>query len=352
MISGIHVSSSEVVIQGGEGKKNLPSFARGEVVHAKVLELLPQGNTRLLINNRTVTAKTPMLLKPGEEIQLRVLEEKETVLLKLMGPARKMTTSQISSLIRFFHGDDSLADAGRIHIPRVKTLLHDLALKSGKADKDFLPRLIEEIGLPLEHKTARLIQGGLALPDIKQSLTALLNQDMKGLLRQDLATAEPGHPESLSLAAAFSETLENFQLLNHHGSESGRILLPFPVFSEDVFRFGRLLIDTGGQNRNEENAADKLIRISFLLDMSFLGPLRADFSVLKKEISGRFLLHDEATCEYVRSMIPELKERLNAIDYKVREIDCRSGEKAEIHPADFIETLFKADTDRVLNIVI
>ena len=353
MISGIHVSSSEVVIQRTEGKKNTPPlFVKGQVVQAKVLELLPQGSARLLINNRTVTAKTPMLLKPGEEIQLRVLDEKETVLLKLMGPAQKMTTSQISSLIRFFPGNESLADVSRIHIPRVKDLLHDLALKSGKADRDFLPRLIEKIGMTLENKTAKLLQSQMSLPDLKQSLPVLLNHDVKALIQKELFMAEPGHPESLGMAASFSETLENFQLLNHHSSESGRFLLPFPVFTEDVFRFGQLFIDTGGKNRNEDSSADKLIRISFLLDMSLLGPLRADFSVLKKEISGRFLLNDEDTCEYVRSMIPELKERLNKIDYKVHEIDCCTGDKAGIQVDDFIETLLKADSERVLNIVI
>nr|NJM03808.1 hypothetical protein [Desulfobacula sp.] len=279
MISGIHVSSSEIVIQRGEGKKNTPpSFVKGQVVHARVLELLPQGSARLLINNRAVTAKTAMLLKPGEEIQLRVLEEKETVLLKLMGPVQKMSTSQISSLVRFFPGNESLADVARIQIPRVKELLHDLALKSGRADKDFLPRLIEKIGMPLENKTARMIQGRMPLPDLKQSLSLLLNQDIKGLIQKELFTAEPGHSENLGMAALFSETLENFQLLNHQGSESGRFLLPFPVFSEAGFRFGQLFIDTGGKNRNEENSADKLIRVSFLLDMSLLGPLRADFS--------------------------------------------------------------------------
>ncbi len=116
--------------------------------------------------------------------------------------------------------------------------------------------------------------------------------------------------------------------------------------------FGQLFIDTGGKNRNEENSADKLLRISFLLDMSLLGPLRADFSILKKGIFGRFLLNDEETCQYIRSMIPELKERLNKIDYKVYEIDCCTGDKAGIQPDDFIETLLKSESDRVLNIVI
>ena len=354
MISGIHVSSSEIVIQKGENKKNaLPLFVKDQVVHAKVLKLLPEGSARLLINNRTVTAKTPMLLKLGEEIQLKVLEEKEGVLLKFMGPAQKITTSQISSLIRFFPGNEALADVSRIHIPRVKNLLHELALKSGKADPSFLPTLIEKIGLTLENKTARLLlQEQMSLPNLKQTASVLLNQDVKALIQKELLMAGPNPSESLNMAASFSETLENFQILNHHSSESGRFLLPFPVFSEDVFRFGQLFIDTGGKKENEESSADRLIRISFLLDMSLLGPLRADFSVLKNEISGRFLLNDEDTCQYVRSMIPELKERLNAIDYKVHEIDCVLGDKIRLQPVDFIDALLESESDRVLNIVI
>ena len=353
MISGIHASSSEVVIQRGEGRKNtIPSFVKDQVVQAKVLDILPSGSARLLINNRTVTAKTSMLLKPGEEIQLKVLEEKEAVLLKLIGPVQKMTPSQISSLTRLFPGNESITDATHINIPRVKDLLLDLALKSGKADKAFLPKLIEKSGMTWENKAAKLMQGQQPLPDLKQSLAVLLNQDVKALIQKELLMAGPDHPESLNTAASFSETLENFQLLNQHSSESGRFLLPFPVFSENAFRFGQLLIDTGGKNINEERSADKLIHISFLLDMSFLGPLRADFSILKKEISGRFLLTDEETCQYVGSMIPELKERLERVDYKVHEIDCVTGDKIRIQPTDFIETILKAGADRVLNIVI
>lgn len=351
MISGIHASSSEVVIQRGEGKKNtLLSFVKDQVVQAKVLDILPSGSARLLINNRTVTAKTSMLLRPGEEIQLKVLEQKEEVLLKLMGPVQKMTPSQISSLTRLFSENESITDVTRINIPRVKDLLLDLALKSGKADKAFLPKLIEKSGMTWENKTAKLMQE--PVPDLKQSLALLLNQDIKALIRKELLMAGPDHPESLNTAASFSETLENFQLLNKHSSESGRFLLPFPVFSENAFRFGQLLIDTGGKNRNGESSADKLINISFLLDMSLLGPLRADFSILKKEISGRFLLTDEETCQYFRSMIPELKKRLESVDYKVHEIHCVKGDKTRIQPVDFIETILKASPDRVLNIVV
>ncbi len=353
MISGIHVSPSEVVIQKGEGKKNtLPLFIKDQIVHAKVLDILPQGGARLLVNNRTVLAKTALLLRPGEEIQLKVLEEKESVFLKFIGPAKKMTPPQISSLIRFFSGSESKTDINRVNIARVKDLLYDMALKSGKADKTFLPGLIEKGGMTWENKVAKLFQGQQSVPDIKQSLSLILNQDLKALMQKEMLLAGPNHPIDLDMAASFSETLENFQLLNHNSSESGRFLLPFPVFNENAFRLGQLFIDTGEKNRNDDSSQDKLIQISFLLDMTILGPLRADFSILKKEISGRFFLNDEKIRQYVRSMLPELKKRLESIDYKVHEIDCHSGDKARIQPADFIETILKAGSDRVLNIVI
>lgn len=353
MISGIHVSSSEIVINRDGGKKNiLPLFTKDQIVQAKVLNLLPRGNARLLINNRTVTAKTSLLLKPGEEIQLKVLEQKEAVVLKLVSPVQKMTTSQVSSLIRFFSGNESMTDIGRINIPGVKNLLYELSLKSGEADKDFLPKLIEKSGMSLENKMAKLIQGQPSLPELNKGLSLLLNQDLKAMIRNELLSAGSNHPENLNAAASFSETLENFQLLNHQSAESGRFLLPFPVFSENVFRFAQLFIDTGGKKRNDEGPSDKLIQISLLLDMSSLGLLRADFSVLKKEISGRFLLKDEEICQYFRSMIPELKERLERIDYRVHDIDCVTGDKTRIQPADFIEMMLKAGSDRVLNIVI
>ncbi|OGR11747.1 MAG: hypothetical protein A2277_15475 [Desulfobacterales bacterium RIFOXYA12_FULL_46_15] len=353
MISGIHVSSSEVVINRGEGgeKNTIPLFVKDQIVHAKVLDLLPQGHARLLINNRMVTAKTGMLLKPGEEIQLKVLEEKEAVHLKFIGPVRNVTLPQISSLIRFFSGKESIMDITRINIPYMKDLLYDMALKSGKTDKAFLPALIEKIGMTWENKLSNLLQENHSLPDNKLNPSLLFTKDLKALIQKELYMSGPDHPVNSDIAS-LSETLENLQLLNHQSSESGKFLLPFPVLSENAFRFGQLFIDLGGKKKADDNSSDKLIQIAFLMDMSLLGSLRADFSILKKEISGRFILENEETRQYVQSMMPELKERLESIDYHVHEIECASADQTRIQPHDFIETLLKSGTDRVLNIVI
>jgi len=353
MITGVHISSSEMVITKDNGKKtSLPQFKKNQVINAKVLSLLPHGKALLLVNNQKLSAKTAMLLKPGEEVQLKVVQEKDAIILKLIGPVQKMTTSQISSLVSFFSKNESMPDIGQTKIPQVKELLYDMALKSEKADKSFLPKLIEKSGVVWEKKLAQVLLGNKSAQDIKLGLDILLNRDIKGNIQKELFIRDPQQFETLKVAAGFAETIENFQLLNHQSSDSGRFLLPFPVFSESAFSFGQLLIDTGDKTKTNNKDADKLINISFLLNMTQLGPLRADFSILKKEITGQFLLKDDETCAYVNSMILELKTRLANIEYHVRKIDCKTAKKEEIQESIFIESLVTARDDSVLNIVI
>ena len=353
MISGVHIASSEMVINKDDGKKgDLPKFKKNQIINAKVLQLLPRGKALLLVNGQKVVAKTAMLLKPGEEVQLKVFQEKAAIILKLIGPVQKMTTRQISSLVSFFSKNKFIPDITGAKMKGVKELLYDMALKSDKPDKTFLPKLIEKSGMVWEKNVARILLGNKSSPDIKAGLDILLKQDVKGNILKELLVAGPQRFETLKMAAFFSETMENFQLLNHHSSDSGRFLLPFPIFNEHAFSFGQLLIDTGDKTKDNNKDGDKVIHISFLLNMTRLGPLRADFSILKNQITGRFLLKDNDTCEYVKSMIPELTTKLANIEYQVHQIECTTAKKEEIQQSSFIESLVKAHDDSVLNIVI
>ena len=353
MISGIHISSSEMVINKDSSKKDsLPKFKKNQVINAKVIQLLPQGKALLMVKGQNLVAKTAMLLKPGEEVQLKVLQQKDAILLKLIGPVQKMTNSQISSLVRFFSKNESIPDISGSKLPGAKELFHDMALKSDKPDKTFLPKLIEKSGLVWEKKLAHILLGNQSSPDIKANLDIALKQDMKGNILNNLLMADPQKYESMKMAASFLDTIENFQLLNHYSSDSGRFLLPFPIFSDQIFSFGQLLIDTGDKIKTKNKDDDKVIHISFLLDMTKLGPLRADFSILKKEITGKFLLKDDETCKYVSSKIFELTTGLAKIEYQVRKIECDIAKKEEIQQSSFIESLVTSSDDHVLNIVI
>ncbi len=353
MIAGVHVSSSEMIVNRDHGKKKtIPKFIKGQVIPAKILRILPQGKAEILVNNQKLAVKTALSLTPGEEIQLKVMSKKDDIILKLIDPVQKMTSQQVSSLVRLFSTKEALPDIFDTKTAGVKTLLYEMALKSDKPDREFLPRLIEKMGMVWEKKLARVFSGNTPQADMKALLENLLQQDLKANILKHSFLAGSGSSETGKTALAFLETLENFQLLNSGSSDSGRFLLPFPIFNDSGFRFGQMFIDTGGKSKEEDREGDKVVNISFLLDMTRLGPLRADFSILKQEISGRFLLENEKICGLFKAGIPELKKKLGAIHYHVRNIDCSVAQQEEIRPTGFIETLVKARDDRVLNIVI
>jgi len=96
----------------------------------------------------------------------------------------------------------------------------------------------------------------------------------------------------------------------------------------------------------------KMVRVSLLLDMSRLGPVRADVSILDKAVTGRFLLENEDTRAFVASMVPVLKKQMADIDFQLLQMDCQVAAPADIAPNCLMETLFTGNDDQVLHIVI
>jgi len=352
MISKIHISPSEMMIQKEAGKAIVKSvFKNDQVVKARVLHLLSPGKIQLLINGQTITANTGLLLNPGEELELKVVQQKDSVLFKLQEPSKPGGTKQLVSLIRFLSKNNRLSDIARTKIPDLKKFLQETALKSGRRDDSFLPRLIENNGMMWEKKLGSLLKvQGQDLVNL--NLAQLQKQDLKGVLLNQLALATPGGEVMEKTVAGYLETLESFQLLNTQTSESGRYLIPFPVFTGSSLNFGQLLIDTGDKKEDKNSDSHKVIRVSFLLNMTNLGAVRADFSILKKAINGRFLLENDVMCEYMKSVIPELKARFEQMDYSMGNIDCLTAEKVQIHPDILMESLFEHGDDSVLNIII
>lgn len=351
MISKIHISPPEMVIQKEAGRAIGKSvFKKGQVVTATVLQLLSSGKTQLLIDGQTLIAKTGLLLSPGEELKLKVVQQKDSVQLKLLESPQPVGTKQLVSLIRFLSKNNALPDIAGIKNPVVKDILQEMALKSGKRDDSFLPRLIENNGLMWEKKMGSLVKTQ-GQDTLNLNLVQLQKQDLKGALLNELALAAP-KGAALEKTAAFLDTLESFQLLNTQTSESGRYLLPFPVLEGFDLSFGQLLIDTGDKKQDKNKDGHRVIRVSFLLNMTQLGAVRADFSILKKAITGRFLLENDGICAYMKTLIPELKTKFEQLEYDIGNIECFTAAKAEIHPNVLMESLFEAGDDSVLNIVI
>ncbi|MBF0573276.1 MAG: flagellar hook-length control protein FliK [Desulfamplus sp.] len=285
----------------------------------------------------------------------------------------------------------------------IKNLLMSISLKSEKADVDFLPKLLQKSGILMEKKLADMVKKGSdSLPkfesvsqtssysksvlassgeilkdssivsnqEITQSLSnnstsgSIAKDDIKGAVLNFIAASEDGASEVLSLEnrelpnidifKEFIQNLESVQLLNSHLSESGKYIIPFPLLNGEQLSFGQLLIDLGENRKENENTNSKensLLKVSLFLDMTNLGPIRADFSVLKNNITGGFQVADEEIANFFRLMLPELRERLQTHDYNVHKIECRVVESEKLAEKSIIKELLKSE-EHGLNLMI
>ena len=373
-IAAIHISSARMTVVGEkEQPKAFFALKNNQIVQARVLQVTPPDQAQLLINGQKISVKTSVPLHSGEDIHLKVQAQKNGYVLRLTSPSLSGKSAHPASLLQFFSRPDALSTLFKTDQSLVFDILEKMALKSSKTDEQFLPRLMDKGGLLLEKKLAAVLQQQdpasaarvtdrqlpdkqvqqVPLPD-KQQLAKLLHtvtaEDLKGTVLKQALSPAMGTDAKSSGAAGLVQTLENLQLLNTQSAESGRYLLPFPVLAEAGFTLGQLLVDVGEDKDSE--AKKKMIRVSLLLDMTNLGPVRADVSILDKAVTGRFLLENEDTRAFVASMIPVLKKQLADADFQLMKMDCQVAAPADITPSCLAETLFNSRDDQVLNIVI
>ena len=144
----------------------------------------------------------------------------------------------------------------------------------------------------------------------------------------------------------FISTIENIQLINQLGLEQERkIFIPIPLqFPDGLFTMGQLLIHFN-ENKNEDDQGkenDKdFFRISFLLEMSNLGPLRADLVFSQKQINGRFLTVEEKAKRIIEKKLPFLIKTLEKKDFVISNFECHVKEPVEIKDTLIKEIIHK-----------
>jgi hypothetical protein len=234
---------------------------------------------------------------------------------------------------------------------RIENLIRSLSLKNEIATPDFLKSLFRGSGITWENKLFRLVNSD---PMLSSDLVKdLVNSDLKALSMRLALQLEKAEPAAFNQIKAFLDNMEQLQLINERSvRESGRYLLPFPFLFDETFRFGQLLIDLG---HHKENTADtkrnRLVKVSFLLEMSNLGHVLADFSILKHALSGSFSVETEAIRKLIMDHLPALKKKMNQNGFKIRDISCRVVGPETLSTASLTERLIH-DDDGVLNIVI
>ncbi len=350
MITGIHISPSDLIIRK-EAAKNavFSSLKNNKKTDAIVLKVFSENKAQVLLAGKKIIIKSPFLLKEGEKLQLNLLKMGENQDLKIQNADTQKFSEKFVSLAKLVSKSNPFALFSKTDNTEFMEMIKSISLKSDKADKIFLPRLLNKSGILFEQKISTLFKRENSLP-IKQELLNIFKNDIKGYVLSQLQSSDNPNAGDLKPLFEYSANIENYQVLNSQTSDTGKYLIPFPVFSNDVFSFGQLLIDLGNPDKKEKGK-HKVVNISFLLNMSNLGGLRADFSIYKKAISGVFNLSSVEVCDFFKEMIPQLKENLLRIEYIVRNIECRVVSKKDVSPTSLVESFIR-DEDRLLNIII
>ena len=365
-ISHILASSSEVwVDQKTDTNTALKNLKKGQLIEAKVDKAVSPRQAQLLIQGKTVSARTYVPLQPGQVILLKATDAGPQPLFKFVetkgenlihvpqgaletlgrrGPYELLF--RILETIRLYdvNGKDRFQ---RKIFERIENLVKSFSIKSSHPD---IRSIIKRSGISWEYKLSSALKSGKPLP--AGLVQRLVDGDLKGLALQ-LAVSLSEEGESLSQdIRAFIESLDRLQLLNSHASkETGRYALPLPVLLDESLRFGQIYIDLGKDSDADPNKSDRVIRVSLLLEMSNLGHIQADLAILKNALTGSLGVESDAIRFFIETHVPLLIKKLKKSGFEVHDMTCRTVSPEAIATASLTNQLVDLN-EGVLNIVI
>ncbi len=329
---------------------------KNELVEGRVVKSLPPHHALLEIKGKQVVARIKVSLRQGDIASFKVQEVNPQYILKLVEVAGGPKPA-IGGLLRGggFSGfpyrflldmlEPLMTHVGKsapVNLPdivvKVWALLQEMSLGPEKVQNpEFLRSFIRNSGMLLEHKLKSAFLSGM---EARHQVKALIGQDLKALLLGALSD-----PKSMELFSAestkhFLEGLEQLQLLNLSSMEDkGKCLFIIPMYWGNKFKFAQLLIDLGNKSGDQASGGDRVFRLSLLLDMSNLGPIRADVSILRKVIKIDFAVCDEEAQRLFEDSEDYLKNGVEKHGFSVQRITCTLEEYNTLAEASLIDDI-------------
>ena len=307
-----------------------PGFTENEIVRGKVLKVIDSETAILLINGRSFTARTQIPLKAGDILALKVNELLPVPILRTMGiqyarpevPNISVILSALKeNLWKSVFGKINNGEGPVTERTLWSQIIEDLPrelLDEGRPES--LVKMIDRSGIFWEAKLKKVSEQKSV--DGKQ-IRQLIESDLKGLLSKLISKTEGENIQAVRLLSA----IKDMQILDRMGIEQDqKIFIPLPVQLPDGhFIVIQLLfqLPLKEEGDSEKSAGDgQPLKISVLLELSRIGPVRADFTVKEKRIDGMFRVASQDTLKLVESAIPLFVENLEDKGFTVRHIGC------------------------------
>ena len=342
----------------------IPPLMKGEVVEGRIVRAISPSRAILLIKGKQLIARVPHFLNNNGVILFKVEQVSPECVLKLIS----LGSEEAGGLSLPFRRSDI---AGNVYqalidviaplktashltkqglpdiIQKIWSLLDRISLAPDKLpDQRFLQFLVKGSGLLWENKLMKALL--FNEPKDRNQLSVLLKQDLKGLVLGALESDGIKGLLSSEGLTRFVDSLEQFQLANVAGlQEKGKLLLVLPMQWDNIFRFAHLLIDLPEKDQADCQDNENPLTLSLFLDMSQLGPIRVDCSIIDRAIRVCFLVCSEQIQVFVNTLTHDLKNQLERHGFSVRQITCRFEKKHILEETSFLDDLVDLEEHRV-----
>jgi len=342
-VEPIASSGAGAVFRPTGGSSDVQALLRdGRVLKAEVLQHSADGTVLLAIGRQTIPAETELSLDPGASFLVRVEEGAQGIVLRWLAP--EGSDAALLRALRAVVGQggrlgETLGELGRALreaaggaelAPELRSLARGLAelLARPPGDASSLRALLPALGLGHEAALAALLEARRA-----SAAPERLRADLKGLLLGAWTEVEDETAEHGALREAVARaltSLEAEQLLNLARARSGEaLLLSFPFPDGERWTTARLSVpgreERQGGGREDESSP---FRMTLGLELSNLGPLRADLTLTPSLLSVRVLVTRADVARRLEGELGGLRSRISD-GRRALELSVRLGTAAE-----------------------
>lgn len=319
----------------------------GRIVQAEVLSQRADGTLVLAVGRYTVPAESELRLDVGARFVARVEADGADVVLRyLVEP-----TGDGGELLRalravvgggrplgelLFEAAEALrAAAERRELPPALTHLRTALLAQvfdpAHGGEGLRARLFAA-GLAHEATLAAVLAGRAGRPELERA-----RADLKALLLLGLDAAE-GEPAVREALARALDGLESEQLVNLARERSGEALVfSFPFADGERWATARLLLPERRAREEEDEERTRSVRLTLGIELSALGPVRADLTLTPATLFVRVtLVHPEvlARMEAARALLARaLAGQGRAVELQLR-LGTREEAEQGLRPLD------------------
>jgi hypothetical protein len=348
-------SKLTLLLSASQKETFIAKLAAGELLSGKVEKVLSKTTFLLNVKGMKVVAESMTPLKPGQQIQARMVQVQPQVVMNLVTEA--IPEQKALALIRSYLplqinwgelieglkgllGDKDLylleTVVDKELLGKMISSLSTLSFDKDKAgDSEKIKQFIEHSGLLYESKLKQTILSEESSP---KHLEKVMEKDLKGLLLklsqklEEVSGKQNGErdavlrgkvEELLKTVNSSIKRIELHQLVNYSTTKNDQqLVLQIPLALPEGIKTAELYIRNGQQRSKKGKDTKENFYIVFLLNMRSLGGLRIDAHLSKKKIDCKIQVDNRETANFITQHLPDLSRRFESLDYKIEKISC------------------------------